>query len=329
MPASAANATPATVRDRDAAEIVTHTAPTQGILMPTPIFRTILSSLFMTVLALRADAGVLRDAVQKRMEAKAAAVSEQPGTLFDLPFGTHPRQTLDVYLPEAPRNAPVVVMVHGGGWKLGDKRSEAVVQNKRARWTPRGVIFVSVNYRLLPDARPLEQADDVADALAYVQRHAAEWGGDPEKIVLMGHSAGAHLVSLISADPSHYPQLKAWLGTVSLDSAAMNIPAAMERDHLDLYDEAFGSDPALWEAVSPYHRLTRSAPPMMLVCSTKRADAPCREIGGFVAKAESLGLRVDVQPEALSHRGINRLLGSEERYTEAVEGFMRSVGMEF
>lgn len=272
------------------------------------------------------EAGALRDMLQKRSEARAEA-KQQAGTLMDVAYGNDRKQRLDVYLPTAPKNAPVIVMVHGGAWKIGDKRLDRVVENKKARWNPKGIIFVSLNYRLLPDADPVKQADDVAAALAYVQTHAAEWGGNPQQIVLMGHSAGAHLVSLISSDPSRYPALKPWSGTVSLDSAAMNIPDVMGRKHYAFYDEAFGSDPAYWEAASPYHRLSSGAVPMMLVCSTERPDKPCGEMEGFVQKSKTLGLHPVVVPEALSHREINENLGLPSDYTDAVEAFMRSVGI--
>jgi len=268
-------------------------------------------------------AGPLREMLQKRAEGSHVASN----TMMDVAYGKAKKQKMDIYLPKNPTNAPIIVMVHGGAWKIGDKRMDRVVENKAARWNPKGIIFVSVNYRLLPDADPLKQADDVASALAYVQNHAAQWGGDSQKIVLMGHSAGAHLVSLVSADPARYNNLKPWLGTVSLDSAAMNIPVVMGRKHYDFYDEAFGNDPAFWEAASPYHRLKSNAIDTMLVCSTERPDKPCDELSGYVQKAKSMGIRMEVHPEAKSHKEINEELGLESDYTKAVETFIRSVGI--
>jgi acetyl esterase/lipase len=282
---------------------------------------------FITVIVLSivvdTDAGMIRDALQKRAEGRNITSN----TMMDVAYGSDKKQRLDVYLPTKPQNSPVIVMVHGGAWSKGDKRMDRVVENKAARWNPKGVIFVSLNYRLLPDANPLKQADDVANALAYVQNNAIKWGGDPTKIVLMGHSAGAHLVSLVSSDPTQYPALKPWLGTVSLDSAAMNIPKVMSAKHYDFYDEAFGADPTLWEAASPYHRLSSKAVPMMLVCSSQRPDKPCEEMEGYVQKAKSLGLYDVVQPEAMSHKEINEELGLESDYTKAVEAFIRSLGV--
>ena len=164
----------------------------------------------------------------------------------DIAYGADPAQRIDVYLPPQPVRAPILFMVHGGGWRRGDKDNTGVVDNKVARWVPKGIIFVSVDYRMMPEAEPLTQAEDVARALAKVQELAPGWGGDPTNIILMGHSAGAHLVALITAAPevAAGQGAKPWKGSVLLDSGAMNVPAIMNARHWPLYDQAFGDDPA-------------------------------------------------------------------------------------
>src|SRR6185312_10943064 len=134
----------------------------------------------------------------------------------DIAYGDDPAQRMDVYLPPRPERAPILLMVHGGGWRRGDKDNARVVGNKIARWLPKGVIFVSVDYRMMPDAKPLTQSEDVARALAKVQDLAPGWGGDPANIILMGHSAGAHLVALITAAPeiAAAQGAKPWKGAV-------------------------------------------------------------------------------------------------------------------
>jgi acetyl esterase/lipase len=129
-------------------------------------------------------------------------------------YGGDAAQRFDVYAPREAKGAPVIFMVHGGSWFYGDKRETAVVEHKVERWAPKGYVFISVNYRMVPKADPLEQARDVARALAFAQSRAKEWGGDPSKFILMGHSAGAHLVGLLSANPAEAVKLgaKPWLG---------------------------------------------------------------------------------------------------------------------
>lgn len=247
--------------------------------------------------------------------------------LRDVAYGPRARQRMDVYLPARKvTGAPVILMVHGGAWRLGDKGMRSVVDNKVARWVSRGFILISTNYTLLPEANPEEQAQDVAQALALAQGRAAEWGGDPERFILMGHSAGAHLVALLTASPAMAQTQGAhpWLGTVSLDTAAFDVPQLMSGRHLPLYDRAFGQDPAFWRRVSPLHQLHAAAYPLLAVCSTRRADA-CPQAHGYESKAALLGARAAVLEQDLSHRGINQDLGLDGPYTEAVEAFMGSL----
>jgi acetyl esterase/lipase len=245
----------------------------------------------------------------------------------DLAYGPDRAQRLDVYAAETGvRDAPVIVMVHGGAWKLGDKSMQAVVENKVARWVPRGFVFVSIGYRMLPQSDVLTQADDVARALAYVQSHATQWGGNAGRVILMGHSAGAHLAALLTAAPQLAQRQGAqpWLGTIALDSAAFNVEAIMESRHFGLYDDAFGADPAYWRAVSPIKQLAGPTPPLLAVCSSQRA-ASCDQAQAYVRKANGMGNRAQLRSENLSHRDINMQLGLPGAYTDAVEQFMREL----
>lgn len=246
----------------------------------------------------------------------------------DIAYGSDPAQRLDLYRPAKARRAPILVMVHGGGWWRGDKARPPVIDNKVNHWLPKGYMMVSVNYRMVPSANPVAQAGDVADALAYIQSHAAEWGGDPERIVLIGHSAGAHLVSLLAAAPeiAQNAGAKPWLGTIALDSAAYDVVAIMERRHFDLYDRAFGTDQALWRAASPTLRLKTAPTPMLLVCSSKRADA-CPPAEEFAKRARALGARVTTLPVDMTHGEINALLGTGGTFTDAADAFLRSIGL--
>lgn len=246
----------------------------------------------------------------------------------DLAYGPDTDQRLDVYIPAGAAHAPIILMVHGGAWAIGDKDLGSVVDNKLAHWLPKGVIFVSVDYRMVPKADPVLQADDVARALAFVQARAAQWGGDPARVVLMGHSAGAHLVAMIEADPeiARRAGARPWLGAVVLDSGALDLVKIMEAPHYRLYDRAFGKDPAYWVKASPWHRLNAKPQPMLIVCSTRREDS-CPQARGFAEKARSFGGVAGVFPVDLSHREINVTLGLAGAYTETVDAFLRSLGL--
>jgi arylformamidase len=249
--------------------------------------------------------------------------------LKDLAYGPDKRQRLDVYLPAAAvAKAPVIFMVHGGYWSRGDKNGEGIVRRKVARWLPQGWVFVSTNYRLSPQANPLVQAEDVAHALAFAQANAAAWGADASKFVLMGHSAGAHLVSLLAVKPAIAFDLgaKPWLGTIALDSAAFDVVSILRSTtHPRFFDEVFGSDPGMWEAASPFQQLSAQSTPIFAVCSTQRRDQPCLQAEAFAAKARSLRLRVEVLPQDLSHSKVNNRLGLPGAFTDAVEAFITSL----
>ena len=119
-----------------------------------------------------AQAQGLRAKLSERAQATAAPLPPGVQKIADVPYGPDARQRMDIYLPSSsvPHpsgvRAPVVFMVHGGGWRNGDKAMGRVVDHKVARWVPRGLIVVSVNYRLLPDTPVAQQAQDVAQALA-------------------------------------------------------------------------------------------------------------------------------------------------------------------
>jgi arylformamidase len=255
-----------------------------------------------------------------------AATPDGVKVLRNIAYGPDKLQAMDVYLPPQAKAAPIILMVHGGAWRFGDKRHPPVVENKVARWVPKGFIVVSVNYPMVPESDPVEQADHIARALAAVEEAAPGWGGDPARVILMGHSAGAHLVSLLNADPSRAAKLGArpWLGTVSLDSGALDVPAIMNHRHPRLYDEAFGEDPALWEAASPMHHLTKDGPPWLGVCSSPRRTS-CSANETYAEKAQSRGVRAEVLGQALTHGEINSELGKPGAYTDAVEAFMASL----
>lgn len=266
----------------------------------------------------------------RAMRTPQAHVPPPRGTRIgrDIAYGSDPAQTLDLYRPTKATRAPILIMVHGGGWWRGDKANPAVVDNKVGHWIPEGYILASVNYRTVPKADPLAQAADVAEAVAFVQAHAGEWGGDPARVVLMGHSAGAHLVVLLAAAPQLAARagVEPWLGTIALDSAAYDVVKIMRSRHLDLYDRAFGTDEQLWRAASPTLRLDRAPAPLLLACSTRRVDA-CPQAEAFAAKVRSMHGRAAILPLDMTHGDINGLLGTGGEYTGQVDAFLVSLGL--
>ena len=117
----------------------------------------------------------------------------------NIPYADPPleRQVLDIYSPREAKNLPVVFWIHGGGWQTGDK---AEVQIKPQFFESKGFVFVSTNYRLLPAVDMAVIVRDIAKSIRWVHDHIAEYGGDPNRLIIMGHSAGAQLAALICTD---------------------------------------------------------------------------------------------------------------------------------
>lgn len=253
-----------------------------------------------------------------------------PGTVLDadLAYGRWPAQRLDVYRPAKARRAPVLVVVHGGAWITGDKQQPQVVGHKLAHWGPEGWILVALNYRRLPWADPREQAADVARALAFVQRECAGWGGDAGRIVVLGHSTGAHLAALVLADTALAAEAgcKPPAAAVLVDSAALDVVEVMQGAHLPLHDRAFGDTREGWEAASPWHRAATldAPPPVLLVCSSLREDS-VRQSERFAARLVERGGRARALPLPLTHAELNERLGQGGEPTEAVDAFLAEV----
>ena len=194
---------------------------------------------------------------------------EEGETLLDIPYveGSEPEQRLDLYTPAGPADAkrPVVVWVHGGAWAFGDKANGMDV--KVPYFNGLGYVLASVDYRLSPPPEAMPASDrvmyplheqDVAAALAWIHRHVAEHGGDPERVAVLGHSAGAHLTALVATDPAFLQAHGLPLSSVrcvgTFDTDGYDIPelmAAPTGDQAVIYTNAFGDDPAVWEAASP------------------------------------------------------------------------------
>lgn len=190
--------------------------------------------------------------------AVCASVADAQTVVRDLPYvaNGHERQVLDVYTPADARNRPVVFWIHGGGWQTGHKGLVAV---KPKAFTDAGYVFVSINHRLLPDVAMEAIMADVASAMKWVHDHAAEHGGDPARVLVMGHSSGGQLAALTCTDQrylaAHGLSLSMIKGCVPVDADTFDIPAIIEMaetrarvHHLPMptygHRQKFGNDPA-------------------------------------------------------------------------------------
>jgi acetyl esterase/lipase len=232
------------------------------------------------------------------------------------------------YWPGARPDAPLVVFVHGGGWKRGDM-GMMEGSAKLAHWNGElGYAVASVNYRLVPEATVEQQAHDVAAALAHLKGNAARLGFDAQRIALTGHSAGAHLVALVGTDPQYlagaglsFADLD---GVLPLDGACYDVARQIEdggRFMHDTYVQAFGTDPARHRALSPTLHAAGPNAPDFLILHVQRDDGRAQsEALGAALRAG--GTRAAVQGFAgrglRGHRQINHDLGEADYPATAV-----------
>jgi len=236
--------------------------------------------------------------------------------------------SLDIYCPPSTKKVPVMVYVHGGAWKKGDKYSTG---NKVPFFTGEDFIFISINYRLLPYGRHPNNVQDVADALSFVHDHISEYGGDPDSIFLMGHSAGAHLVALAATDgrklKNSGKNLSIIKGVIELDTAALHIPKLMEINPR-FYKPLFGDDPAVLKDMSPFFHVAPSKriPPFLLIHAGNKSTN-MQQADNFAAILLKAGTRVEVFAASdKTHGSLNRELGTDgDKPTLKIMDFIESI----
>jgi arylformamidase len=291
----------------------------------------------MLASAIPADAGPLRDRIRERIEQRRATKSTPQSAVgkTELSYGADPLQKLDFWRAKSARSAPLVIFVHGGGWKKGDK-TNATGQYKPPHFTGLGYAFASINYRLVPGATVEQQASDVAKAAAFLKTNAAKLGIDADRIVMMGHSAGAHLAALVGTDERYlrgaglsFADLS---GVIPLDGAAYDVPRQLVDGNSimqDTYAQAFGSDPERQRALSPTFQAAIPNARRFLILHVERDDG-ARQSAALAEALRKSGSSVQLQGFAgkglRGHMEINRQLG-DPAYpaTPVVDAWLKQV----
>jgi len=224
-------------------------------------------------------------------------------------------QSLDVYSPPEGKDHPVIVWIHGGGWSKGDKAS---LQQKPQAFVDKGFVLVSVNYRLVPAVTVKDIMADLAQSVRWVRDHAAEHRGDPNSLIIMGHSAGAHLAALLCTDDRYLKAagvpMTSLKGCVPLDVSAYDIPKRIHDvdDGISkTFKTIFGTDEAAQREVSPVHHVSKDKgiPPFLILHVASRDDtkAQAHWLAGKLTEA-SITARV-VAAEGKTHGTISSDLG--------------------
>lgn len=264
----------------------------------------------------------------------SAALATEPQVHRDLAY-TEPAdqcRRLDVYAPADGEGRPILVWLHGGGWRKGDKAS---VQRKPEAFVDKGFVFVSVNYRFVPQVSVKEMTGDIAKAIRWVRDHAKEYGGSPDSIFVAGHSAGAHLSALVCTDEGYLKAegvaLSAIKGCIPVDTAVYDIPRQLESAgplRAALYTSAFGEDETAQKQLSPITHVVRNKgiPPFLILHVADRPDSTAQS-QSFAKALNEAGVQAKVVPgNGKTHATINRELGlPNDEPTKALFEFLEKL----
>lgn len=250
------------------------------------------------------------------------------------------KRSLDVYAPANAKNLPVAFWIHGGGWHIGDKSE---VKLKPQAFMDKGFVFVSVNYRLMPAVDMGALVRDVAQSFRWVEDHIAEFGGDPKRVLVAGHSAGAQLAALLCTDERYLKEqgisFDVLKGCMPLDGDTYDVPAIVEVEEVRWrlhgmtppkvnHRAEFGTDPANLRDFSAVYHVARDKgiPPFLIL---HVADHP--ETGGqsqrLLQVLQEAGIPAKTYAaEGKNHTTLNDDLGTpDDKPTKALFEFLDSV----
>jgi acetyl esterase/lipase len=260
----------------------------------------------------------------------------------DIPYANPAleRQVLDIHAPKDAKNLPVVFWIHGGGWQAGDK---SLVQEKPRMFVERGFVFVSTNYRLLPKVEMETIFRDVAKSLGWVYRNIAANGGDPTRIFVMGHSAGAQLAALMCIDDRYlkaegvpFSVLK---GCVPVDGDTYDVPAMIETAETRLrvhgepppkngHRQKFGNDPEKHKDYSAVTHIAKGKgiPPFLILHVADHPDTSAQAKRLVKALKESEVPATLFGAKDTNHSKLNDNLGTpDDPATKALDEFVSAL----
>lgn len=244
-----------------------------------------------------------------------------------LVYGPEQRQYLELFTKERAGRAPLVVYLHGGGWSAGSPRAGSGGAQAEF-FTSRGFAYATVGYRYVPVVAVEEQLADVARAIAYLKNQPAV---DARRIILVGHSSGAHMAALLGTDPSHFKaarlDFQAIRGVVLLDPAVLDVAPIMAAGGptVDRYFRpAFGADPARWSILSPLKQAEVPNAPGWLILHDSNNLLAGAQGGDLAASLAAAGARAAVLPVAgTTHVRLNDEIGrAGDPASEAIAAFL-------
>jgi arylformamidase len=260
-------------------------------------------------------------------------LADEPKVHRGIPYAEprNERQMLDVYAPAKGKDLPVVVWIHGGGWRRGDK---ADVHNKPQAFADKGLVLVSINYRFVPSVTVNQIAGDVAKAIRWTHDHARDHGGDPNAIIVMGHSAGAQLAALVCTDDRYLKaeglSLSNIKGCVPVDGDTYDVRLqikTVEEKRAKSYRMTFGDEESQKELSAVTHVAKGKKIPPFLILHVAEHPETKAQSERLVKAIQEAGISAKAYPaEGKNHTTINNDLGlADDRPTQEMFAFLSAV----
>lgn len=243
----------------------------------------------------------------------------------DLAYANTARQKLDVYAAnrKSKELQPVVVFLYGGGWEIGRRERYGFIGKAL---TGQGFVAVVPDYRVYPEGRFPDFIFDAAHALRWTKDNIARYGGDPQRMFVMGHSAGAHIAALLALDPQYLQSVgmtrAQLLGMIGLAGLYDFLPLKSERQQM-----IFGPPAQHWRS-QPINFANGTNPPMLLMTGDDDDTVPPRNTHSLAAKIRAHGGPVAV----IEYRGVGHAelltglatpFGFEGQVLRAIAAFVR------
>jgi acetyl esterase/lipase len=274
-------------------------------------------------LAAQTPAAGTRKKKTEELPSQEAVLGKNTVAKLNVAYGDDEKQRLDVYSPKGVKDAPVVVFFHRGEWTRGDKSE---VSYKPKFLNENGIVFVAANYRLSPAVAHPAHICDVADAVCWVHDHAAEIGASPQKMVIMGHSAGCHLVTLLALDPRYLAgdglRPTDLRGVIAWSGGAYDLVAKVKAGgtYAPYIRQAFGNSEATWRDASPVAHVGDSQPlPPFLFVSVEKGNASNQAAENLAGLIRSAKGRADCRLlENRTHMTAIHLVGAPGDATGAI-----------
>lgn len=265
-------------------------------------------------------------AINKATKAMFAPLIESGESVqhsLDIAYGPHPRQSLDVYHTQGTSGAPIVVYVPGGGFTGGDKRQDAIFFGNIGRFfAKRGAVGVTMNYRLAPEFTWPSAAQDVKRAIDWVKENASNFGGDPSRMILFGHSAGATHAASFLFDPDLRGDLQ--VRAAVLSSGLYVLRASEMRPNVAQY---FGSDEATYDRRSALSHVAGTRIPVLLTIAEFDPVAlatPTFELAAALTRRDGRPPPI-IRFDGHNHFSYISSIGSpDERFSSQLLEFMRA-----